>query len=285
MTSESIRCEGVTKRYGATRALDDLTLQIDQPGIYCLLGRNGAGKTTLFRTLAGRTDATAGRVVVAGHCASLAAPPPGLRFVEATAPQFNLRLRDLLRYAAQLSDGFDQAYAQQLAERFELDTRKRFRQLSFGMTSMVNAILLLASDASVLLFDEPTLGFDPIVRRRFYDALRADYDDRPRTMVVATHVVDELARVASEVLVIDRGAVALRAPMTDLEERSYRLVGPTGLVEPLLADLNVLSTTTAAGLTSAAVLDRRIATPDGVRTEPQSLADLFVALVEGPDHV
>ncbi|MDR3068345.1 MAG: AAA family ATPase, partial [Cellulomonas sp.] len=203
---------------------------------------------------------------------------------EATAPQFNLRLRDLLRHAAALSDGFDQTYALGLADRFELDVRKRFRHLSFGMTSMVNAILLLASPAPVLLFDEPTLGFDPIVRRRFYDALRADYDDRPRTVIVSTHVVDELARVASDVIVIDRGAIVLRAPMTDIEERSYRLVGPTDLVAPLTTGLNVLSTTVAAGLTSAAVLDRRVATPDGVRTEPQGLSDLFVALLEGTDH-
>lgn len=280
-----ITCEGVTKRYGATRALDDLSLHIDSPGIYCLLGRNGAGKTTLFRTLAGRTDASCGQVDVAGHTASVAAPPPDLRFLEASAPQFNLRLRDLLHHAAQLSDGFDENYALQLAERFELDVRKRFRQLSFGMTSMVNAILLLASDASVLLFDEPTIGFDPIVRRRFYEALRADYDEQPRTMVASTHVVDELARVASEVIVMDRGAIMLRAPMADLDERSYRLVGPTALVEPLLTGLNVLTVATAAGLTSAAVLDRRIETPDTVRIEALNLADLFVALVEGGDHV
>ncbi len=279
-----ITCENVTKRYGATRALDDLTLRIDQPGIYCLLGRNGAGKTTLFRTLAGRTDATSGRVEVAGHASGVGTPPPGLRFVEATAPQFNLRLRDLLQQAAGLSDGFDETYARQLAERFELDTAKRFRQLSFGMSSMVNAILLLASPASVLLFDEPTLGFDPIVRRRFYDALRADYDERPRTVVVSTHVVDELERVASDVVIIDRGTVMMRAPMTDIEERSYRLVGPTSQVAPLTAGLNVLSTTAAAGLTSVGVLDRRVETPDGVRTEPQGLGDLFVALLEGAEH-
>lgn len=280
-----ITCEGVTKCYGATRALDDLTLHLDRPGIYCLLGRNGAGKTTLFRTLAGRTDATTGQVVVAGHQVSLASPPPGLRFVEAAAPQFNLRLRDLLHYAAQLSDEFDEAYAHQLAERLELDTSRRFRQLSLGMTSMVNAILLLASPASVLLFDEPTLGFDPIVRRRFYDALRADYDDRPRTVVVSTHVVDELARVASDIIIIDRGAVMLRAAMSDVEDRSYRLVGPSSQVDLLLAGLNVLSTTTAAGLTSVAVLDRRVKAPDGVLTEPQGLGDLFIALVDGAAHV
>gem|GEM_PF-4320927 len=93
-----ITCDGVTKRYGATRGLDNLTWHTDGPGIYCLLGRNGAGKTTLFRTLAGRTDAT-GHIQVAGHRPTITSPPPGVRFVEGTAPQFNLALCDLFACA------------------------------------------------------------------------------------------------------------------------------------------------------------------------------------------
>jgi ABC-2 type transport system ATP-binding protein len=107
----------VTKKYGRITALDDFSIAIEQNGIYCLLGRNGAGKMTLLKTLAGHIAATDGEVLVNGRTVSRLAMADEVFFVESTAAQFNLRLGDLFKAAADVNPTFDGAFALEMARR------------------------------------------------------------------------------------------------------------------------------------------------------------------------
>jgi ABC-2 type transport system ATP-binding protein len=128
-----IELRNLSKRYGKAAALEDFSVTVQEPGIYCLLGRNGAGKTTLMKLLAGHIAATEGAALVNGRAVDTLAMPEEVFYVESAAAQFNVRLDELIRYAAVVNPAFDAPFAVELARRFKLDMNKRYKQLSFGM--------------------------------------------------------------------------------------------------------------------------------------------------------
>ncbi|MCL2160041.1 MAG: ATP-binding cassette domain-containing protein, partial [Oscillospiraceae bacterium] len=162
-----IEFTGVTKKYGDTTAIDRISLKIPEQGIYCLLGKNGAGKTTLMKLLAGHIAATEGKIAVDSKSVSTSRMPDCVNFIESGSAQFNMRISDLINTAAALQDDFDRDFAGEMTERFELNPQKKFRQLSFGMKTMLTTIITLSNNSKVILLDEPTLGFDAIMRSQF----------------------------------------------------------------------------------------------------------------------
>ena len=186
-----IEFHNVTKRYGKNTALDDVTISITEPGLYCLLGKNGAGKTTFMKLIAGYLNASKGMIAVDGATVSTHSMPERVNFIEATATQFNMDVDDLITAAARLRSTFDRDFALVMAQRFGLDLTKKFKHLSFGMKAMLNTILALASNSEVILLDEPTLGFDAIMRKQFNDLLIESYEAHPRIIIVSTHLIEE----------------------------------------------------------------------------------------------
>ncbi|MDR1265445.1 MAG: ABC transporter ATP-binding protein [Propionibacteriaceae bacterium] len=280
-----IEFDHVTKRYGGVNAIDRVCLRLPDHGIHCLLGRNGAGKTTWMKLLAGHIGATSGAITVDGRPVSPGRMPESVNYIESGVTQFNLRVSELMAAAADLQQGFDQGFAQEMADRLELDRRKRFKQLSFGMRTMLTTIIALANSSRAILLDEPTLGFDAIMRQQFNDLLLQSHQAHPRLIVVSTHLIDEIAKVTERLIVIDRGRVLLQAGIDQVDELAYSLSGPTAAVQPLLAGLNVIGRTSAGALTTAQIYDHRITPPPGVVLERLSLQDFFINLVGGGTHV
>jgi ABC-2 type transport system ATP-binding protein len=126
-----IEFQNLSKNYGKIPALRDFSIIIEQPGIYCLLGRNGAGKTTLLKTLAGRIAATTGKVMVNRKAVGTLAMPEDAHFVEPAAPQFNIRLTSLFKAAGEINPLFDMDFALELARQFNLDTKKTIQTAFF----------------------------------------------------------------------------------------------------------------------------------------------------------
>lgn len=214
-----IEISDVTKQYGRTNAIDDLTLDVCEPGVHGLLGRNGAGKTTLMKLIAGHIWPTRGEVRVNGDRCSPRRMSRSVAFVESRASQFNMRVAQLIDAAHKLHGDFDLAFANTMLDRFELDPHKTYDRLSFGMQTMVSTIVGLATNTSVVMLDEPVLGFDTVMRRRFNALLRESLGRHPRCILVSTHLMDDLAKVADHLLVIDAGSVVARSAMTDVTAR------------------------------------------------------------------
>jgi len=276
-----IKLDGVTKRYGQTAAVDDLSLTLPDDGIYCLLGRNGAGKTTLMKLIAGHIGATSGTIQVDGKPVSIAKMPEDVMYIEAGATQFNMKVGDLFKAAASLRPTFDEAFALDMARRFELDVDKRFRKLSLGMKTMVTTTIALANNTEAVLLDEPTLGLDAIMRAQFNTLLFESYEAHPRLIIVSTHLIDEIAKVAQRLVVIDHGRLLLEAGIDDIDERAYTLSGPTDAVKPLLAGLNCIGQTVMGAVMAAQIYDKRITPPAGVTVTNMDLQDFFINLVGG----
>ena len=202
-----IELKQVTKQYGQATVLKNITLSIGEPGIYCLLGRNGAGKTTLLKSIAGYQNITSGSIQVDGKAITTSTLDTGVSYIENFAKHFNLPVRKLLRIASEVNPNYDDDFASEMMERFELDGKKKFHHLSLGMKTMVSTIICLASNKEVILLDEPVLGFDAIMRVEFYDMLTESFQKHPRMIIVSTHIIEEIAKTIQKLIIIDKGSI------------------------------------------------------------------------------
>ena len=274
-----IEFQSTTKKYGKVTALDNLSITIEKPGIYCLLGRNGAGKTTMLKTLAGHIAATAGTVTISGKTVGTLAMPDNVHFIETGAAQFNIRLTRLFNAAAMINPDFDMQFALEMAKRFSLDTKKRFKQLSFGMKAMASTLIALSSGKDILVLDEPVLGFDPVMRKTFYDLLEESCSAKNRTIIISTHIIDEIAKVAERLIIIDKGNLKLYCDMSEVDEKAYCVTGPGENVIAATENLRVIGETKVAGFLSRSIYDRRIEESDKYSITALSLQDFFINLV------
>lgn len=276
-----IEFKNVTKNYARTTALNNFSIKINKPGIYCLLGRNGAGKTTMLKTLAGHIVASSGTVLVNNSQVSTFAMPAGVHYIESDASQFNIKLDDLFRAAADINPLFDVRFALEIAERFQLDRKKRYKQLSFGMKAMVNTLIAMSSGREILLLDEPVLGFDPVMRRIFYDMLQESNAVKPKTIIVSTHIIDEISKVAEQLIIIDSGKLVLFCDINEIDEKAYCVTGTAENVKMATKGLRVLSEMKAGGFLSQYIYDLRINESDKYSITALGLQDFFISLVGG----
>ena len=276
-----IEFRNLTKKYGSIMAIDRLSLEITESGIYCLLGRNGAGKTTLMKLLAGHIPKTDGEILVAGKAVTTGRMPESVSFIESGAAQFNIKVSELISMAAQLQDDFDHDFALRMAVRLKLSPDKKFKQLSFGMKTMLTTIITLSNNADVILLDEPTLGFDAIMRDQFNSLLLESFGTHPRIIIVSTHLIDEIAKVTERLIIIDEGRLLLETGIEEIDEKAYTLSGAVKTVEPLLKGRNCIGRTVMGSVMAAHMYDERITPPEGVSMDRLSLQDFFITLVGG----
>ena len=276
-----IELKNVTKKYGSLAAVDRVSLNIPDSGIYCLLGRNGAGKTTLMKLLAGHIAATDGGITVEGKAVTTSRMPESVSYIESGCVQFNRKVSTLLEYAAELQEDFDRDFAKKMTEKFELDLNKKFKQLSFGMKTMLTTIITLSNNAKAILLDEPTLGFDAIMRDQFNTLLLESYNAHPRVIIVSTQLIDEIAKVTERLIIINKGKILLETGIDDIDENAYTLTGSTKDVLPLLEGLNCIGRTQAGSVIAAHIYDKRITPPEGVSIDRLSLQDFFINIVGG----
>ncbi|HIW73769.1 MAG TPA: ABC transporter ATP-binding protein [Firmicutes bacterium] len=270
----------VTKEYGGTPVLKNISLRIDEPGIYCLLGRNGAGKTTLLKSVAGYQNITGGEIRVDGKPVTTAALETGVSYIENFARHFNLPVRRLLRIASRMNPSFDEEFAWEMTERFELDGKKKFNHLSLGMKTMVSTIVCLASSKSVILLDEPVLGFDAIMRVEFYEMLAESFRKHPRIIIVSTHIIEEIAKTIQKLIIIDKGTIRFFDTLQAVEEKAFSISGLKNEVDAVTEKLHVIGQDIVGGLATSYVYDT-LPADAGLSVEIQrlSLQDFFIQMV------
>jgi ABC-2 type transport system ATP-binding protein len=220
-----IEARGLRKAFGTTVALDGVNLSIGDGRIVGLIGPNGAGKTTALYAFLGLIPYK-GELRVLGRdpwqerdqlmrdacfIADVAVLPRWIKVVQA------------MDYVAGVHPRFDRGKAENFLAKTTIKHDSKVRELSKGMVTQLHLALIIAIDARMLVLDEPTLGLDILYRKQFYDSLLHDYFDRRRTIVVATHQVEEIEHVLTDVMFIDRGRIAFECSMEELESR-YREV-------------------------------------------------------------
>ena len=274
-----IELRQVTKRYGQAAVLRNITLTIDEPGIYCLLGRNGAGKTTLLKSIAGYQNITDGVIKVDGKRITTSTLDTGVSYIENFAKHFNLPALKLLRIASEVNQSYDYDFASEMMERFELDGKKKFHHLSLGMKTMVSTIICLASNKSAVLLDEPVLGFDAIMRVEFYDMLTESFRKHPRIIIVSTHIIEEIAKTIQKLIIIDKGSVRFFDTLQSVETKAFSVSGLQKDVEAATQNLNIIGQDTVGGLATVYIFDNPPKETASLEIRPLSLQDFFIQMV------
>ena len=269
------------KAFGTTVALDGVDLHVEEGQILGLIGPNGAGKTTALNAIVGLTAYQGGlRVLGRDPWTERDRLMRDVSFIAdvAVLPRW-LKVSQALDYLAGVHPRFDRAKAEGFLGKTSIGRSRRVRELSKGMVTQLHLALVMAIDARLLVLDEPTLGLDILYRKQFYDSLLNDYFDRRRTIVVATHQVEEIEHVLTEVMFIDRGRIVFDRSMDDLESRYLEL---TVRPEQIAAARGLKPISERQGIASSILLfdgvDRKQLDPLGEVRTP-GIADLFVAMV------
>jgi ABC-2 type transport system ATP-binding protein len=283
-----VEVHDLSKRFGAVRAVDSVSFRLEENRIYGLLGRNGAGKTTLMSLLTGLEFATSGRLTVFG-----ASPVENADVLQRACfikesqkyPE-NFKVKHVLRAAPWFFPNWDQGFADRLVAEFRLPVETRMKKVSRGQFSAVGVVVGLASRAPLTFFDEPYLGLDAVARQLFYDRLLEDYAEHQRTVVLSTHLIDEVSDLLEHVLVIDDGRIIVDSPADDLRGTATTLVGGREAVERFVAGHEVLHREGLGGLASVTVsglgdAERTAARAAGLELGPVSLQQLVVRLTTG----
>jgi ABC-2 type transport system ATP-binding protein len=226
----AISVTGLTRRYYDEVALDDVSLTVGAGTITGLLGRNGAGKTTLLRILAGQEFPSSGSVRVFG-----AAPAENKDVLREDQVYPDFKVCHALRAASFCYPNWDAGLASSLLKDYGVRAGKAIKGLSRGQRSALGITIGLAARAEVTLFDEPYAGLDALARQVFYDRLLADFAAFPRTVLLSTHLIDEAAALFENVVVIDRGRVALDAAADGLRGMATTVSGPVLAVDSFTA--------------------------------------------------
>src|SRR5512139_966359 len=221
-----IEARGLSKRYrGGKQAVAGVDFKVGPGRIVGLIGRNGAGKTTVIKSLLGLTPHE-------GSLSVLGRNPDTQRgdlmrevsFIAdvAVLPKW-LRVKNALEYVQGVHPAFNRERAEQFLSTTDVKLTHKVRELSKGMVTQLHLALVLAIRARLLVLDEPTLGLDLLVRRRFYDTLLNDYMDEERTILVTTHQVEEVEHLLTDVMFIEDGRIVLDCPVESLGERFTQL--------------------------------------------------------------
>jgi ABC-2 type transport system ATP-binding protein len=221
-----VAVRGLSRRFGATVALDNLTLTVPRGSVFGLVGPNGSGKTTLIRHVLGLLRAQAGSVRVFGR--DPVADPVGVLGRIGYLSEENdlpgwMRVDELLRYTRAFYPGWDDAYAEELRRQFHLDPAARVKTLSKGQRARAGLLVALAHRPELLVLDEPSSGLDPIVRRDILGAIIRTIADEGRTVLFSSHLLDEVERVSDHVALLNRGALVVCGPLDAVKEAHHRL--------------------------------------------------------------
>jgi ABC-2 type transport system ATP-binding protein len=213
-----IEVEKLTKSYGGKRGIADVSLQVEEGEVFGFLGPNGAGKTTTIRLLMALLHADSGTARIAGlDCWKESVAIKRLIGYIPGEPALdpNLTGGQILEYFAHLRGGVDQSYLEQLIQRFDLDTSRKFRQYSTGNKRKVVLIQAFMHRPRLLILDEPTSGLDPLNQQEF-DRMVKDVRDEGRTVFLSSHVLSEVEKTCTRVGIIRDGSLVRIGGMAEV---------------------------------------------------------------------
>jgi ABC-2 type transport system ATP-binding protein len=281
--SAVISARGLTKRYGKSIAVDNVSFEIPAGRIIGLIGPNGSGKTTTLK-------AALGLIPFEGELKVLGLDPRTQRdelmeqvcFIAdvAVLPRW-LRVSEAVDFVAGVHPKFDRAKAERYLAHTKLKPSMKVKEMSKGMIVQLHLALVMAIDAKLLVLDEPTLGLDILYRKQFYQNLLEDYFDENKTIIVTTHQVEEIEHILSDLMFIREGKITLSASMDEVADRFVEVMVPAANIEAAKA---------LKPIDERPVFGKSVFLFDGVpraqlaqlgETRNVGVADLFVAQMKG----
>ncbi|MGN6726780.1 MAG: ABC transporter ATP-binding protein [Tepidisphaeraceae bacterium] len=242
-TEYPIDLVGVTRRFGRQAAVDDVTLKVPAGSFMGLIGLNGAGKSTLLRMAVGLLTPHAGSIRLAG-CDVRHQPVEMKRRVGYVPDRPNIygwmRVEEALEFTRSFHTTWNAPRCLDLLKRFRLPMDKRIRHLSKGQAAKLQLLLAVCHDPQVLILDEPTSGFDPIVREEFFEGILDFANDQGQTILFSSHALADVQRLADRVALMHEGKILLAGSLDDLLQRTKRVRIVTESEAPFAPLTNVI---------------------------------------------
>ncbi|MBJ7957243.1 ABC transporter ATP-binding protein [Bacillus mycoides] len=239
----ALETKNLSKKYKKKLAVNEVTISLEEHKIYGLLGRNGAGKTTLLNILAGQIISSSGSVSVFGE--NVFENRKAMRsicFVRVKEEaHLSYKVKEIFKLCNMFYKNWNQKYAEELAGKFQLNMKEKYHKLSHGMQTVVGIIQGLASRAPITIFDEPTTGLDAAHRELFYSLLLEDYGEYPRTIILSTHLVEEVTHVIEDVIIIKEGRLVVQSSVEDLLQQGHIISGKKDKVDALSINKKVIN--------------------------------------------
>jgi len=282
MTS-MVTARGISKNFGAVRAIDNVSFEIEKGKIMGLIGPNGAGKTTLLKAVLGLTDCE-------GELSVLGLDPFRQRkelmkkicFIAdvAVLPRW-IKVSQLLDFMAATHPNFSRTRTDELLSHTKVRPNAKVRELSKGMVTQLHLSIIMAVDAKLLVLDEPTLGLDIIFRKEFYSNLLNDYFDGEKTILITTHQVEEIENLLTDIMFINDGRILLHTSMESIPD-SFAELMTSGEAAEAARRLGPIHERDVFGKKVMTFKDIDRDQLDGLgETHTPSIADLFVAMIKG----
>jgi ABC-2 type transport system ATP-binding protein len=279
-----IEASGLGKRYGSIWALRECTLAIPAGHVAALVGPNGAGKTTLLNLTVGLATPSAGAVtVLGGRLPGSPAALDGIAFVAQDTPMYkNLSAADMLHLTRNLNRSFDQRYAEARLGQLGIPLNRKAGRLSGGQQAQLALTLALARRPRLLLLDEPVAMLDPIARHDFMATVLTAAADDGVSVLLSSHVLSELERVADYLILMSRGRVQVAGEVDDLLASHRMLTGPAAEADRYSARpvVHVRRAEAQAHLLVRATVGDPV--PPGWETHPVGLEELALAYLREP---
>ncbi|MGY3749095.1 ATP-binding cassette domain-containing protein [Vagococcus acidifermentans] len=279
---DRIEIQQLEKSFGKKKVLRDVSCVIEEGHIYGLLGRNGAGKSTLLNIINNRMRAEEGQVLYNGQ---------NIRENDGLLQELFLvndtilfkreeteKVASYFKHAALFYPDFDENLCHHLVAAFDMDTSLRLSKLSTGYRSIFNIILALCVPARFIFLDEPILGLDANHRDLFYKELVDAFMERPRTFVLSTHLIEEVARLIDSVLILDKGMIQVADTVEAVTEKAWSLTGASQDVDAYAGQLNVIGVEYLGNQTTLYVYDDVSRLPDTIQKQKLELQKLFIMM-------
>lgn len=268
-----IHVDKVSKAFGGTQALDEVSLAVQRGQITGVLGANGAGKSTLLRTIIGLYLPDRGRVETLGCAARDLAPKELARigYVHQEGELLNwMTVGQLLRYVAAYYPNWNTALEAKYVADFEVNTKARVGSLSPGERQKVAILIAIGFEPELLILDEPASALDPIARARFLDLLLELIQTEGRTILISSHILSDVEKVIDHVVIMDRGRIVRDTGFDDLREE-YARVRLTVLQGPLPAQLPFAGVLDCQRNDSGALLTVHSQSPEFIKQQAQKI--------------
>ena len=283
LTHRGIEIKNITKTFGSAPALSDSTLTFEPGRIYGLLGQNGAGKSTLLNLITNRIFPDHGTITVDG--ASVIENDRMLEKIflmsEKNCYPEDMKINQALRWSEMFYPQFDKTYAYTLLDQFKLNPRKKIKSLSTGYTSIFKLINALSTNAPYLLLDEPVLGLDANHRELFYKLLLEKYIEQECTIILSTHLIEEIAHMIEDIVIIKNGRVIENTSKDELLAKGFTVSGKTSDVDAYIQnckDKQILGFDTLGSLKTAYILGSSQDVPTTLEISGMNLQKLFVQM-------
>ena len=283
-----IEIKKVSKSYNKKQVLNNINITFEENKIYGLLGRNGAGKTTLLNLITDRVVVDSGEITIDGE--NVYENDNALEKIyfmtERTLYPEDYKVKEIFKWTKEFYNNFDSEYALELAKKFNLNINTKIKNLSTGYNSICKIITTLASNANVLIFDEPVLGLDANHRELFYKVFMENYIKSPKTIILSTHIIEEVSNLIEKVIILNNSKVISSDEAEELLKKAYTVSGLTENIDKFVEAKNIVNVEEITSFKSATIIgnltkeDKKLAEDLGLKFSKVELQKLFIYLTE-----